>query len=314
MSQPRLAHFPFATLDVFTDRAFGGNPLAVLFDARGLSDAAMQRIAREMNLSETTFVLPPSDPANHHRVRIFTPTAELPMAGHPTVGTAFALASRGAVDLARAKSELRFELGVGPVPVEVECAEGRVVRATMRQPLPHFGEERRDREAIAAMLGLREGQIASLPIQAVSCGVPFLIVPLRDAHAVAAARADAARCAALLDGFEAQEILCFTRECIADDARAHARMFAPRLGIAEDPATGGAAGPLAAYLDRYRVLERRELASGFVVEQGIEMGRPSRIEVRLSFGAQGEIAGVFVGGACVAMSEGTLTLGEGDLQ
>ncbi|MCA9512064.1 MAG: PhzF family phenazine biosynthesis protein [Myxococcales bacterium] len=303
----------FATVDVFTERAFGGNPLAVFPDARGLSDAAMQRIAREMNLSETTFVLPPADAANDFCVRIFTPAAELPMAGHPTVGTAHVLATRGAVDLSRPRSELRFELGVGPVPVAIECRDGAVARATMQQPLALFGTVREDRSGIAALLGLAADDLAPSPVQAVSCGVPFLIVPLRSSGAAARARLDAAASERALRDFEAQEVLCFSTECATPGALAHARVFAPRLGIVEDPATGGAAGPLGAYLVRYGLVAPAVARAGFAVEQGIEMGRPSRIEVRLDVDDAGAPRGVFVGGACVPVTEGVLAVRRGDL-
>src|SRR5919107_1654396 len=176
-------------VDVFTDRAFGGNPLAVFANGRGLSTETMQAIAKEFNLSETTFVLPADDPAHDWRVRIFTPGSELPMAGHPTVGTSFVLAREHLVPRDERETTIILEEGVGPVPVRIEFKEGEPSFAEMRQPLPTFGPRLDDRAAVAAMLSLEESDIeADLPVEVVSCGVPFLYVPLRSLDAAHRAR------------------------------------------------------------------------------------------------------------------------------
>src|SRR5215217_236727 len=157
-------------VDVFTDRAFGGNPLAVFANGRGLAAQTMQAIAKEFNLSETTFVLPPDDPRHDWRVRIFTPGSELPMAGHPTIGTSFVLAREHLIPRAERETNVVFEEGVGPVPVRVEFENGEPVFAEMRQPLPTFGPRLDDRKAVAAMLSLGESDVEpDLPVEVVSC-------------------------------------------------------------------------------------------------------------------------------------------------
>src|SRR2546423_2661366 len=172
-------------VDVFTDRAFGGNPLAVFLDGNGLSDALMQAIAKEFNLSETTFVLPPRDPANDFRVRIFTPADELPMAGHPTVGTTFVLTRAGLVAPGNGRTNITLEEGVGPIPVAIDWKDGQAFFIEMQQPLPEFGSPIEDRAGVAEMLSLeKEAVRADLPIQVVSCGVPFLFVPVKTLEAM----------------------------------------------------------------------------------------------------------------------------------
>src|ERR671935_3211043 len=176
-------------VDVFTDRAFGGNPLAVFTNGRGVEAETMQAIAKEFNLSETTFVLPPLDPSHDWRVRIFTPGRELPMAGHPTVGTSFVLAREHLVRRDSAQTTIVLEEGVGPVPVRIEFEEGEPSFAEMTQPLPRFGPRLEDARAVAEMLSLDERDVdESLPVEVVSCGVPFLFVPLRSLDAARRAR------------------------------------------------------------------------------------------------------------------------------
>jgi trans-2,3-dihydro-3-hydroxyanthranilate isomerase len=286
---------------VFTDRAFGGNPLAVFTNGRGLSTETMQAIAKEFNLSETTFVLPADEPAHDWRVRIFTPGAELPMAGHPTVGTSFVLAREHLIPRDERETTIILEEGVGPVPVRIEFKEGEPSFAEMRQPLPTFGPRLDDRAAVAAMLSLEESDIeADLPVEVVSCGVPFLYVPLRslDAARRARPRVDLIDRVAGEHGIQPQ-VFVFTREVAHEGSTVHSRMFAPSLGITEDPATGAASGPLGCYLVTYGVFPEGEILS----EQGVEMGRPSFVHIRID--REGEqITAVRVGGRCHFAGEG----------
>src|SRR5689334_21930408 len=224
-------------VDVFTDRAFGGNPLAVITNGRGVSDETMQAVAKEFNLSETTFVMPAEDPKHDWRVRIFTPGSELPMAGHPTVGTAFVLAREHLIPRAETEVKVVFEEGVGPVPVRVEFEHGEPSFAEMSQPLPKFGPRLEDRGAVARMLSLEEADLeADLPVEVVSCGVPFLYVPVRglDAARRARPRVDLIERASHEHDIPPQ-VFVFTRETEGPGSTVHSRMFAPGLGIAEDP-------------------------------------------------------------------------------
>ncbi|HYH85360.1 MAG TPA: PhzF family phenazine biosynthesis protein [Pyrinomonadaceae bacterium] len=289
-------------VDVFTDRAFGGNPLAVFTNGRGVSTETMQAIAKEFNLSETTFVLPPDDARHDWRVRIFTPGSELPMAGHPTVGTSFVLAREHLVRRDAKETTIILEEGVGPVPVRVEFSSGEPVFAEMSQPLPTFGPRLEDRRAAAAMLSLDENDIDDgLPLEVVSCGVPFLYVPLKSLDAAHRARPRAD----LMEGMRdvPPGVFVLTREVEGEGSTVHSRMFAPGLGITEDPATGAASGPLGCYLVRYGIVPRAASA-GIVSEQGIEMGRPSLIHIRIESEGDGEITGVKVGGQCHFAGEG----------
>lgn len=272
----------YVVLDVFTDRPFGGNPLAVIPDAAGLSDEAMQLIAREFGFSETTFVFPPEDPASTARVRIFTPMSELPFAGHPTIGTAVALADRGA------PPDMILELGVGPV--ESHAVAGHA-RFTTRHPVSRHGEP--DAELVAACAGLAASEIAAPPV-VVSVGLPFVMVELASVEALASARpeTDAFRRAAerYLEAIGDFNLYLYVR----DGASIRARAFAPLAGIPEDPATGSAAAALAAHL------AEADGAGKYFFTQGVEMGRPSRIEVAVDGGA------ITVAGQAVTVMRGVL--------
>ena len=294
----------YLIVDVFTGEAFGGNPLAVFVDGAQVPERLMQPIARELNLSETTYVLPPEDPDNHYRLRIFTPAEELPMAGHPTVGSAFALAAEGAVAV---PSTVRFEEGVGLVPVEVEGEAGRPAGAVMVQPLPTFGPRFEEAAAIAEMLCLEESDLEpGLPLEVVSCGLPFLFVPLAGKAAVERARLRLDLWEELLGGFASRHVYIFSRETEGEDATVHARVFVPAAGVPEDPATGSASGPLGCYLVRHGLVPGGERVP-IVCEQGYEIGRPSRIEVEIS-GDRDAIHDVRVGGGCVLVGEGRLRI------
>lgn len=263
-----MAKLHYHLVDVFTDRQFGGNQLAVFTDGQSVDPRWMQAIARELNLSETTFVLPPDDPQAQFRVRIFTPGAELPMAGHPTVGTGFVLRHLGMIT----GNSVIFEEGVGLIPVDLSD-DGRV---TMTQPTPKFGAVFDNREVTAAMLSIEVNQLAEgLPIQVVSSGVPFVYVPVRDLAAIRQVklRQD------LWEKHFTSDVFVFTMETELPGSTVHSRMFAPGLGISEDPATGGASGPLGAYLVQYGLVKAVDGRYAITSEQGIEMGRPSKIYI-----------------------------------
>src|SRR6516165_9369659 len=179
----------YSLVEVFTNRPFGGNQLAVFPDARGLTAETMQALAKELNLSECAFVFPAQDAATDYQVRIFTPAVELPMAGHPTVGTAFVLAHQGMIQLVEPETSITFEEGVGVVPVTLSVREGQLHLIQMRQPLPTFGPVFADREAIATMLSIDPTLLVpALPLEVVSCGVPFLFVPIKSLDAIRAIR------------------------------------------------------------------------------------------------------------------------------
>lgn len=301
---PRLR---YSLVDVFTNRPFGGNPLAVIHDARGLSAETMQSVAKEFNLSETTFILPADDPKHTYRVRIFTPGQELPMAGHPTVGTAFIMAREHFIELTAPETQVIFEEGVGPIPVTLTVQDDHVQSIRMRQPLPTFGARFTDRETIARMLSLDVMALdPDLPIQVVSCGVPFLYVPVRNLQAMHAICLRRDIWEETLQNFEAQDIFMFTRETELPGSTVHSRMFAPTMGIAEDPATGAASGPLGSYLVRYGLVESSGIAH-IVSEQGVEMGRPSILNITIEHSGK-EITAVYVGGQCQYMGEGVIEL------
>jgi len=289
--------FPFVQLDVFSSQPLEGNQLAVLPDARGLSDADMQRIAKEMNLSETTFVLP-RDPAIERergvRVRIFTVEEELPFAGHPTLGTAFALrGSSGAPEIA-------LDLNVGRVPVRFEENPGQPVFGEMTQMDPEFGA-RHDREAVAHASGLGHGDIdPSLPIQTVSTGVPFTIVPLRGLKNIGGMNVDLRGSAEYLERSGGKFFYFVTRETVDPSARLHARMI---FYNGEDPATGSAAGCAAAWAVAHGVVPPDERA---LIEQGLEIKRPSRIFVRASR-KDDRVVNVRVGGNVVETIRGEIS-------
>jgi trans-2,3-dihydro-3-hydroxyanthranilate isomerase len=296
------AHYYLA--DVFTTNRFGGNQLAVFPDAKEIDPRFMQPIARELNLSETVFVLPPDDDRNDFRLRIFTPATELPIAGHPTVGTAFVLAKANIADLSHKGGRLVFEEGVGPIEITVEPS-GLI---TMKQPLPQFGRAWEQVEPIAEMLSLEVGAIADtgLPVQPVSCGVPFLFVPLRSLEDARRIEFRREIWNAVLKHTEAPQVFAFTLETENEIAAVHSRMFAPALNIPEDPATGSASGPLGCYLLHHNVLTSHDTLE-FISEQGIEMGRPSFINIAVNRD-HGKITNVAIGGKAIYVGEGFIHL------
>lgn len=302
----------FITADVFTSRPLEGNPLAVFPDARGISDSLMQRIAREMNLSETVFVLPPDDPRNTRCLRIFTPKAELPFAGHPTVGSAYVLAALGEIPLTGDETPIVFEEKVGPVPVLIRSEEGRPIFTQLSvAKLPEAGPTPPGAAELAEMLSLPADDVLSggedHP-QGFSCGNPFLFIPLRSRDALRRARLRIDIWEDVLLGGWASKVYLICREPELSGSHIGARMFSPDLGIGEDPATGAAVSALGGYLG-IRAPERDGTLQ-WVVEQGFEMGRPSLLYLEVDKQG-GEITGVRVGGSSVLVSEGTMEIPEG---
>jgi len=295
--------------DVFTDHLFGGNQLAVFLDGRGLSAEAMQSIAKEMNFSETTFLLPPEKQGTDVRMRIFTPGDELPAAGHPTIGSTFALARAGVVD--RGRKTFVFGLGIGPTPVALTWRGDDLSFVWMTQALPTFGDPIQDPARAAAALSLSPAAVAgtALPLQVISCGVPFLFVPLTTRSAVDSAAANPGVLDSLLGGINPRPngVFLFSAQPGDRKATVYSRMFAPDLGVAEDPATGIASGALGCYLVRHKVV-RPEKAGAMISLQGVKMGRPSYIHISIDADKNGKIAGVRVGGEAVLAGEGTLYL------
>jgi trans-2,3-dihydro-3-hydroxyanthranilate isomerase len=295
-------------LDVFTDSPLSGNQLAVFPDAGKLSGELMQRIALEMNFSETTFVFPPEEPGTDFRVRIFTPRSELPMAGHPTIGTTFALAHLGRID--DGARSITLGLGIGPTPVEMEWKSSELRFAWMTQGLPEFGPIFPDCSGIASALNVSKADIGDtgLPVQIVSCGVPFLLVPLRSREAVNKAVLDRAGLLRFCRdaGIEEHEVFLFSIQPGGDDATAFSRMFAPKIGVAEDPASGAATGPLGSYLVHHGAVTP-EKATKMISLQGVQMGRGSRLYISISV-SRGQIHRVRVGGQAVLVGEGNLQL------
>ena len=305
----------FHTLDVFTERTFGGNPLGVFPDAAHLPSDLMQRIAKEMNLSETVFLGPPETPDGTARVRIFTPGREVPFAGHPTVGSAIYLAARrrDGSDLSEDTIELVLEENVGPVPVEVRFVAGSPVFARFttallpeHRPSPYSAAE------LAAMIGLPERDIGGvgpsggpLAPEMVSCGLEYFVIPVQTIDAVRRSRLDLSLWERMLSEAWAHHVyvICMNGEGEGVDVRV--RMYAPGSGVPEDPATGSAAAALGGYLSKAD--GRPDGSMSWKVEQGIEIGRPSIIYVEADR-TEGRTSAVRVGGSAVEVSSGTMTV------
>jgi trans-2,3-dihydro-3-hydroxyanthranilate isomerase len=300
----------YITVDVFTDRAFGGNPLAVVLDAGGLSTAQMQAIATEFNYSETTFVLPPRDSAHDAQVRIFTVRSELPFAGHPNVGTAFVLATQAAKPPAR----FLFEEGAGLVPVEILTDGGNAVGAELTAPQPLKRLAQFSTEQAAACLSLSPPDVKAdrHKPQIVSVGLPFLMVELASREALKRARPDATAFAKSFPCDGSDAVYFYTRDVLESERPRdlQARMFFPGgSGLTEDPATGSATVAVAALLADLDCAREGELK--LRIGQGVDMGRPSLLLTRVRK-ADGAVVSAHVGGRCVRMMEGTFHLaGEG---
>jgi trans-2,3-dihydro-3-hydroxyanthranilate isomerase len=307
---PERRSLKFYQADVFTAQPFGGNPVAIFPDAQGLTDDQLQQIAREMNLSETVFVFPPSDPAAIVRLRIFTPTQEIPFAGHPVVGTMHVLAQLGLIATPEPVTRVVQECNIGLFPVDVLMRDGKVMRVVMTQPTPQFLERIDDTEdlyMVAAALGIPKHTITNnkWPLEVVSTGLPVLIVPVRTLTAVRSINPDPSAIVDLCGRFGANGIMAFTTMTVEPFSNVHARMFAPAIGIPEDPATGSASGALGAYLVQHRIVEVGPMTE-IVIEQGYEIDRPSRILVQVESNGEA-IQSVKVGGQCVMVVEGCLS-------
>jgi trans-2,3-dihydro-3-hydroxyanthranilate isomerase len=298
----------YLTADVFTDRKFGGNQLAVFPDARQINSDLMPRIAQECNYSETTFVLPPDDPSHTAKVRIFTPGGELQFAGHPTVGTAHVLASIGAIKLTGDETHIVLEEGVGPVRVTIRAKNGRPDFAQLTAAkLPETGPPPPSADTLAEMLSLKSGDVLDdgMKAEALSCGTPFLFVPVRDRAAVGRSRIKMDLWESALAGYITKEVFVFAMDAELADNDIRARMFAPGIGVTEDPATGSACVALAGYLAGRD--PRTQGTLRWIVEQGFEMGRPSILEIEADK-KQGAVTTVRVGGRTVLVCDGTMEL------
>jgi trans-2,3-dihydro-3-hydroxyanthranilate isomerase len=293
----------FATLDVFASAPFAGNPLAVVLEPDGLDAAAMQAVAREFNLSETVFVFPPADPAHRAKLRIFTPARELPFAGHPTVGTAVLL---GQIDGARASASFILEEQIGLVPCRVESHGARRGRASFDIPrLPSRQSGSPEIAGMAAALTLPAADIGldGLPAECWSAGNPFTFVPLRGLDAMAACAVDLARFDAAFGGSGRAAAFLFCRETRTPGHAFHARMFAPGLGVLEDPATGSAVAAFAGYLAAHGGYP--DGTHTVRIEQGYEMGRPSLLDLTIVIRA-GALTGASIAGDAVVVMEGSI--------
>ena len=310
LAMPRIAAaqssprgYRYVHLDVFTDRRLAGNQLLVFVEPAGLDAAAMQAITRESNYSENTFVFPPEQSGTDYRVRIFTRTAETPFAGHPTIGTAFALAHAGTIKPGTPR--VVFGLGVGPTPIDLEWSGGTLTFAWMTQLNPTFGKSATDTGALAAAIGLGAGDVVRAG-QEVNCGSNFFIVPIATRRAVDAAVLDRAKVDAVFAGagLPRRGLYIISTERGRDDSTAYSRLLGS--GGIEDPATGSAAGPAGCYLARYGLVPADRVGS-MIFQQGVLAGRPSRLHVKIALSGA-DITKVQVGGASVVVGEGSLSV------
>jgi trans-2,3-dihydro-3-hydroxyanthranilate isomerase len=308
-----MQSFRFIQLDVFTQEPFAGNPLAVFPEAEGLTDEQLLKIAREMNLSETVFVLPPRDGSTLRHLRIFTPAREIPFAGHPVVGTWNALAREGVVPLPEGGTgwtRIQHEVGIGVLPVDLEFKDGAPVQVVMTQGkfeiLKEVDDWQEQAEIARALGRSREDLDESLPLQVITTGLSSLTVPIRSLADLSRCKVNAGLLAEIYTGLGATGCHAFTRETIEiGDARAHARFFAPADNIPEDPATGSASGALGAYLVHHGAsgAEAKDGRFKFVIEQGDFINRPSRINLDVKGGPRA-IDEVRVGGPSVVVAKG----------
>ena len=289
-------------LDVFTNQPFGGNPLAVFPDANDLSSSEMQSLTKELNLSESVFILPAENQTADVKMRIFTPGKELPTAGHPTIGTSFLLLNEGLIKT-KNRNKIILEQNIGNIHVNYRM-EGNVIRhLMMEQPLPKFEETFSDRALIAALLSIEAGEIEEdYPCRIVNCGNPFLIVPIKSLKTMSRLKLNNELYHQILEEVDIIGIMAFSLETTSPFVLTHSRMFAPQIGVPEDPATGSAHGPLAAYIFNYQMGDVTKLVQG---EQGIEMGRPSFIDMQIVTD-EAKISSVQVGGESVIMGKGEI--------
>lgn len=302
-----MSTYAYVTCDVFTSKRFGGNPLAVLPDARGLTSEQMLAITREFNYSETTFVLPP-ETGGTFKLRIFTPGGEVPFAGHPTVGSAHVLAAIGRIALAGDTTTIVFEEGVGPVRVAIRAEGGRPRSSQLTAAqLPQVLASPVDRATLSGVLSLDPEDVLDGPYrpEGVSCGLPFLFVPVRNLDAVRRSRIRPDAWEASLKGTPLEMVFVFCLGGVLPGSDAHARMYAPGIAVAEDPATGSACAALGGYLGARSAL--RDGTLRWTVEQGFEMGRESLISIEVDKTA-GAITAVRVAGESVLVCSGEITV------
>ncbi len=299
--------YRYYTADIFTDSIFGGNPLAVFPEADNLTAGQMQKVAAEFNFSETVFVFSPETSKGTKKLRIFTPTTELPFAGHPTIGTAFVLAAIADPAVLN-KTTVYFEEGVGIIPVTVRYIDGKPVYTELAvSQSPLFRDDCPSLEAIASTLGLQSEDLMTgrYSIQAVSCGLPFLYVPVGNCQALKNINFNLTEWHNFVSKFWANSLYVFCFEPELNNSDIHARMFAPALGVNEDPATGSAASALAAYLAIRHPLEDGSLQ--WIIEQGFEMGRPSILTIEADK-ENNDIRAIRVGGSSVLVCQGKMEI------
>ncbi len=296
----------FVQVDVFTSRRFGGNQLAVFLNGNDLDGELMQSIAREMNYSESTFIQTARQKEATYRVRIFMPHRELPFAGHPVIGTSYVLAREGLLSDGLRTTSTVLDLEIGLISVNFRNMSRDEGYAQMTQPLPEFGEVLEDREGLAAALSLSPNDLVQDgPPQVVSCGIPFLYVPVKSLGAIQSIQWNAPMLKAMLSRVKAHGVFVLTRECVERGSTVHSRMFEP-YAVIEDPATGSASGPLGAYLLRHGLVEPAPTVR-MISEQGYEVHRPSKIEIEIDREGE-EFTGVRVGGNIVVAGEGVIFL------
>jgi trans-2,3-dihydro-3-hydroxyanthranilate isomerase len=300
--------YKYYTLDVFTEEIFGGNQLAVLPEAEGLTDHQMQQIAREFNFSETVFVLPPENPQADYKLRIFTPGKELPFAGHPTIGAAYLLATIQHNSTPEESIILNLEEGVGIVPVKVYFEQGKPVYSELTAAkLPEFDSKIPSIMEIASVISvdpedILEGDNAP---QAVSCGIPYLFITLKNREALKRAKINREKWQEILANYWAADVYLITFDPELENSDLRCRMFAPSMGITEDPATGSAATALAGYLTQNNPNSPENGTLSWTIEQGFEMGRPSILKVEVALNNY-QITEIRVGGSSVLVSEGII--------
>lgn len=297
----------YQLVDVFTQRRFGGNQLAVFLNGSQVHENEMLTIARELNLSETTFVFPPEEKSNDFKVRIFTPGGELPMAGHPTIGTAFLLAKTMVPSRGAYAKTLKLEEGVGVIPVEINMENGQPTIITMTMPDAVFHAPLLETALFAELIGINEVDLAlEFPIQTVSCGVPYLFIGVKSLAIMKKVKFRLDVWDKVRDQYNPGFVYVFCMETELPTSHVHGRMFAPEAGILEDPATGSANGPLGAYLVKHGIVKATDTTT-IISEQGFEMGRPSILYITVH--RHGSlISKIELGGYTVAVGQGELIL------
>jgi trans-2,3-dihydro-3-hydroxyanthranilate isomerase len=300
----------FLIADVFTDVRFGGNQLAVFLDGEGLDSNTMQDIAREMNYSETTFLLPPEGNADY-RIRIFTPAHELPFAGHPLVGSGYVVVSEKMKEWGKSSTVVTLEAGVGPIQVEVKTEGGKLGRSTMTQPLPVVRGTYSNIAAVSRALTLETSLIerTELPVETIFNGIAALIVPVASLSAIQSIKVESNALTEISNEVGASTVLAFTRETLFPKNTVHCRVFAPAAGVSEDAATGSANGCFGYYLVRHKVVNAAS-TTRIISEQGYEMKRPSQLYIDVDVNTDSnEVTEVRVGGAVVIAGRGEIFVG-----